>query len=135
VRQARRLRFPGKPLLVVLYDPRQYHLARALSAHYQAEVWYIRSSPDPPPAPLPPRSGEPKETPAGEPADTPRPARGEDTDLILLDQLACEVAAGIIVPGGPEEARADNTPLRARLIELEIISSKPFVPGGRTRQR
>jgi hypothetical protein len=140
VRQARRLRFPGRPRLVVLYDPQQYYLARALSTHYQADVWYIRSSPDPPPAPLPslaegtgPHRDQSTQTPSAEAQEAPRRAPSEDTDLILLDQLACEVASGIIVPGGPEDARADNTPLRARLIELDVINTRPFVPGGRSR--
>jgi hypothetical protein len=40
VRQARRLRFPGRPRLLVLYDAAQYPLARALGARYEAELWY-----------------------------------------------------------------------------------------------
>ncbi|MFL5824150.1 MAG: hypothetical protein ACJ764_11995 [Solirubrobacteraceae bacterium] len=109
VRQARRLRFPGTPHAVVLYDLRQYHLARALGAQHKAEVWYVRRSAESPPTGA---------------------VELQDADLVVLDQLACEVAAGIIVPGGPEEARADNTPLRERLVEVQVISAKPFVPGG-----
>jgi hypothetical protein len=39
--QARRLRLPGNPRAIVLFDPRQYRLARALLAlHPDAELWY-----------------------------------------------------------------------------------------------
>lgn len=117
VRQARRLRFPGKPGVVVLYDTRQYHLARALGAHHKAEVWYVRRA---------------KEDEGSSGLPSPDQQERPD-DLTLLDQMACEVASGIIVPGKPQEARADNTPLRARMIELEIISTRPFVPWSRRR--
>src|SRR5450756_2957141 len=41
-RQARRLRFPGRLRLLVLYHPAQYPLARALRAHHQdVELWYL----------------------------------------------------------------------------------------------
>src|SRR5437660_3523605 len=36
VRQARRLKLPGEPRLVVLYDPAQYALGRAICARYSA---------------------------------------------------------------------------------------------------
>jgi hypothetical protein len=41
-RQVKRLRFPGKPRVVVLYSPEQYPLARALGARYEpSELWYV----------------------------------------------------------------------------------------------
>ena len=47
VRQAKRLRFPGEPRVIVLYHPVQYLLARALCARYAgAELWYARPEPD-----------------------------------------------------------------------------------------
>ena len=41
MRQAKRLRFPGDPRVLVLYHPMQYPLGRALVARYDAELWYI----------------------------------------------------------------------------------------------
>src|ERR1700744_859531 len=42
LRQARRLRLPGRLRVVVLYHPAQYPLARALCAHHEdAELWYL----------------------------------------------------------------------------------------------
>jgi hypothetical protein len=39
--QARRMRFPGQPRAIVVFDVRQYPLARALLAeHPEAELWY-----------------------------------------------------------------------------------------------
>jgi hypothetical protein len=39
--QARRLRLPGQPRAIALFDPRQWRLARALLAlHPDAELWY-----------------------------------------------------------------------------------------------
>jgi hypothetical protein len=44
--QARRLRFPGRPRVVVVFGPLQYPLARALvSTHPDAELWYARGEP------------------------------------------------------------------------------------------
>lgn len=97
-RQARRLRFPGKPELLVLYRAGQYPLARALSAEHRAELWYVRS------------------------------AEEADPELRLLDELASERAARTVAPDGVAE-------LRQRLLELEIISHRPFVPGGRRGRR
>jgi hypothetical protein len=43
LRQAKRLRLPGDPRVVVLYHSLQYPLARALLARYeQSELWYLR---------------------------------------------------------------------------------------------
>jgi hypothetical protein len=39
--QARRMALPGQPRAIVVFDPRQYPLARALLArHPEAELWY-----------------------------------------------------------------------------------------------
>lgn len=101
-RQAKRLRFPGRPRVVVLYHPVQYPLARALIARHEgAELWYIGGD-------------------AGELPDEPGYAREE---LIELDQLARSRARQTIRP--------DDDALRYRLRELEIISHRPFVPGAR----
>lgn len=108
LRQARRLRFPGQPKVVVLYTPRDYHLARALSARHAAEVWYFRGT-------------------AIEPPST----EAEGAELALLDQMADEVAVQTLVAGATESVRSDNEPLRRRLVELEVISARPFVPGAR----
>lgn len=110
IRQARRLRFPGKPRVVVLFHVRQFHLARALAARHGAEFWYVTG------AALEPRSS------------------GEEEKLRLLDERAREVAAGVIEPGQTGDVRSDNQPLRSRLVELEIISHRPFVPGARIRR-
>lgn len=106
LRQARRLRLPGVPRVLVLYQPEQYRLARALLARYdQAELWYVR----------------------------PGDATQDDPDLAELDRLAVERAGedrllapelGSAEPGGP---------LRVRMQELQIISHRPFVPGASTR--
>lgn len=112
VRHARRLRFPGKPRVLVLYDPHQYHLARLLAARHEAEVWYVRGA-------------------------TVDPARSEHetAELDLLDQMAGEIAVQTLVAGGGEDPRSDNEPIRRRMIELEIISSRPFLAGMRAMAR
>jgi hypothetical protein len=110
IRQARRLRFPGAPRVVVLYHPRQFYLARALGAKHEAELWYVTG------AALEPHSSD------------------EEEELKLLDERAREVAAGTIAMGETESVRSDNQPLRARLVELEIISHRPFIPGARVRR-
>jgi hypothetical protein len=104
-RQARRLRFDGEPRAFVLYHPRQYPLARALLAvHEDAELWYFQ----------------------------PEPESLGDEDLIALDELARTRAARVLVatPGG--DARAENQPLRSRLLELEVISHRPYIPTARS---
>ncbi len=111
IRQARRLRFPGKPQVVVLYHARQFHLARGLSAQHEAELWYVTGA-------------------SLDPLDSQ-----EAEKLKLLDERAREVADGIIAAGTAESARADNQPLRTHLVELQIISPRPFVPGARIRVR
>jgi hypothetical protein len=105
-RQARRLRFPGEPRVLVLYHPSQYPLARALVARYaECELWYI---------------GLDREQLLDRPGYDP----GELADL---DQLARGRARQMISPG--------DDALRYRLRELEIISPRPFVPGGRIQAR
>jgi hypothetical protein len=105
-RQARRLRFPGDPRVLVLYHPSQYPLARALVArHAESELWYIGLD----------REALPEQP--GYQAD----------ELTELDQLARARARQTISP-------ADDA-LRYRLRELEIISPKPFIPGARIQTR
>ena len=114
VRQARRLRFPGEPRLLVLYDPRQYPLARALGGRYErAELWYAR----PPGAAL-------------------EAAEGDDpADLQSLDGLARERASDIESLGAEAIAGEASEALRARLSQLGIISQRAFVPGARIHVR
>lgn len=108
LRQVRRLKFPGEPRVIVLYDPRQYHLGKALCVRYEAELWYSG------PGALPAAAEE-----------------AEQEDLVILDQFAIELASGTLSPGEREDARADNEPVRRRLAELDVINARPFVPGER----
>jgi hypothetical protein len=114
VRQAKRLKLPGVPRLVVLYHPIQYPLARALCArHRNAELWYVRPHPD-----------------------SLQDERGYSRDVQLeLDQLAVERAARPVATGTDEVLAAQTASLRDRMRELEIISHRPFVPGGRVKGR
>jgi hypothetical protein len=108
VRQARRLRLPGVPRVIIIYEPEQYRLARTLLARYGgSELWYVRSG-DPDPG---------------------------DAELAELDRLAVERATeGRLL--APERRSAESGgPLRLRLQELGIISSRPFVPGARISSR
>lgn len=106
IRAARRLQLPGEPRLLVLYDPGQYPLARALCArHEQAELWYF-----------PPALSD----------------RGEALDL---DRLARARAGESRVIGRSAEPSQLREPIRARLRELEIISPYPFVPHARIGNR
>jgi hypothetical protein len=106
-RQARRLRFPGRLRLLVLYHPAQYPLARALCTRYQdVELWYI------PPAP-------------GQPANEAHP-----DELAALDTLARERATQVLAPPEPD---VDDTPLRARLRDLGVINPHAFLPGTRSQ--
>lgn len=106
-RQARRLRFPGDPRVLVLYHPAQYPLARALGARYAAELWYL---------------------PTGE-------SRGQDDALSEMDALARERAVRTVSLNAVEPSREQNQELREHLVELEIISARPFVPGARITSR
>lgn len=114
VRTAKRLRLPGEPRALVLYHPRQYPLARALRVRYeQAELWYVR------PGPVRLEVG----------------GERERDELSELDQLACERATPARVLSQLADPSELRDPLRLRLRELEIISSRPFVPGARVRRR
>lgn len=102
-RQVRRLRLPGEPRVIVLYDPTQYPLARGFCARYeQAELWYIRIA-DP-----------------------------EGGELAELDQLARGRATEVHDGAQLQEAEAA---LRRRLLELEIITYRAFIPGARVERR
>ncbi len=95
----------------MLYDPRQYPLARALCGRYQrGELWYARPGP------------------AGLEA-----AEGENVDeLRELDELARERASQVEqVEAGTSASEA----LRSRLSQLGIISQRAFVPGARIHAR
>lgn len=114
-RQARRLRLPGDARVLVLYHPAQYPLGRALlSRHAGSELWYWR-----------PAQGELEAE-----ADDRRRTRLRD-----FDDLAAARATRVLAPAPGEGAREGNQPLRARLVELEVISSRPFAPNGRLRRR
>ena len=111
-RQARRLRFPGRLRLLVLYHPAQYPLARALCAHHEdLELWYI-----------------PPGREALEAAD-----EAHMRELLAFDKLARERARQVLT--ATEGGGVDDAPLRARLRELDVISPRAFIPGGRPRRR
>jgi hypothetical protein len=102
--QARRLRFPGEPRVLVLYRPRQYSLARALlGVHERAELWYV------PPDPAVFRT-------AADRSD---------------DSLARSRATRVLIASPDGDPHVENEPLRSRLTELGVISQHPFVPGVR----
>jgi hypothetical protein len=110
-RQARRLRFPGRPRLLVLYHPAQYPLARALCAHHQdLELWYIPPEPE-----------------TLEAAD-----EAHKRELMALDEMARERAAQVLVAS---EHYVDDESLRARLRELGVINPRAFFPGTRSQWR
>jgi hypothetical protein len=111
LRQARRLRFPGRPRLLLLYHPAQYPLARALCACHQAlELWY-----------MPPGRA------ALETAD-----QAHARELLVFDELARERARQVVTA---TEGGVDTAPLRARLRELDVINPHVFIPGARPRPR
>jgi hypothetical protein len=112
LRQAKRLKLPGRPRLVVLYHPSQYPLARALLGRYaEAELWYVRPRWEG----LHEESGYTRQ------------------ELLELDELAAKRSAQILAPG--HELSSSTDELRARMLELEVISARPFVPGGRVARR
>ena len=106
MRQARRLPFPGRPRMIVLYHPAQYPLARALLAHDdQLELWYV-----------PPDDA----------------SLSDSTELRDLDDVARAHATQIVVVrGGTEVQDAD---LRERMRELDVINARAFVPVARSRR-
>jgi hypothetical protein len=107
MRQARRLPFPGRPRMVVLYHPAQYPLARALLSHdEELELWYVSFVDD--------------------------ASLADSTELRDLDDHARAHATQIVaVPGGTEVPNAD---LRQRLLELDVINARAFVPVARSRR-
>jgi hypothetical protein len=114
IRQAKRLKLPGIPRLLVLYHPIQYPLARALCARYeQVELWYVRPHPDS----LRDQGGYSRE------------------NQLELDRLAAERATRPVDLGAAEVLAAQTASLRDRMSELGIISHRPFVPGGRVAGR
>ncbi len=111
LRQGRRLRFPGRVRLLVLYHPAQYPLARALCAsHENPELWYI-----------PPGRG------ALETTD-----QAHARELLAFDELARQRARQVLTV---TEGGVDAAPLRARLRELDVISPYAFIPGARPLPR
>jgi hypothetical protein len=102
--QARRLRFPGDPRVLVLYRPRDYPLARALlGVHEGAELWYV----------------------------APDPAVFR-TAADRSDDSAARARAVRVLAASPDgDFRAENEPLRSRFTEIGVISPHPFVPGVR----
>jgi hypothetical protein len=106
MRQARRLPFPGRPRMVVLYHPAQYPLARALLSHDQElELWYV-------------------------PPDDASVA--DSNELRDLDDLArAHATQMVVVRDGTEVADAD---LRERMRELDVINPRAFVPVARSRR-
>ena len=114
MRQARRLRLPGVPRVLVLYHPLQYPLARALRSRYeQAELWYIRPEPDS----LIDEGGATRE------------------QLLELDGLAVERAQRTVISGAEEVLAAQTASLHDRMQALGVISHRPFAPGGRVGRR
>jgi hypothetical protein len=112
LRQARRLRLPGRPRLLVLYHPAQYPLARALLSHYdELELWYI---------------------PPGHEASRATGA-ADARELLEFDELArIHATQTLPVTEGAEVRDAD---LRLRMRELDVINPRVFVPGAGIRRR
>jgi hypothetical protein len=110
LRQARRLRFPGRPRLLLLYHAAQYPLARALCARYEdLELWYVS----------PGRQDRPGESAADQ-------AHSREA---ALDVLARERARQVLPV--TEAGVVDDAPLRERLRELDVINPRAFLPGAR----
>ena len=113
IRQARRLRLPGRLRVVVLYHPAQYPLARALGGqHDESELWYL---------------------PPDRAAVSGRNAE-ETQELLVADSLARDRATRTLTetPGGDSY----DDPLRLRLRELDVINGRAFFPEARfTRSR
>jgi hypothetical protein len=106
IRQARRLPFPGRPRMIVLYHPAQYPLAQALLSHDdELELWYI--APD-------------VESLTG------------SSELNDLDDLARAHATQIVpVRDGTDVSDED---LRERMRELDVINARAFIPVARSRR-
>lgn len=105
LRQARRLRFPGRLRLVVLYHPAQYPLARALRDRYDgAELWYLPPS---------------------------EPFTGEHAEQWATDDALARDHAHTVLEPPSAGRQLDLTPLRERLVELDVISPYAFDPRAR----
>ena len=114
LRQARRLRLPGQPRLLLLYHPAQYPLARALCARYEdLELWYL--SPGRPDRPDPPAADQ---------------AHAREAALDVLARERARQVLPVTEAGG-----VDDAPLRERLRELDVINPHAFIPGARPRPR
>jgi hypothetical protein len=101
LRQARRLRLPGRLRMIILYHPAQYPLARALCGrHDEAELWY-----------LPPSR-----------SDLTGPSAEETRELLVSDTLARDRSTHTLTETPPPDSYDD--PLRLRLRELEVISPR-----------
>ena len=109
LRQARRLRFPGRVRLLVLYHPAQYALARALRDRHDAELWYV------------------------EPHADDSWVRGGDSELRETDALARERADAFL--SRPDATTIEDGSLRTRLSELDVINPYAFVPDERRWRR
>jgi hypothetical protein len=112
LRQARRLRLPGRLRMIVLYDPAQYPLARALCGeHAEAELWYL---------------------PPDRSAVSGRTAQ-ETQELLVSDSLARDRSARTLAETPDGDSYDD--PLRLRLRELDVINARAFVPEARFARR
>jgi hypothetical protein len=104
LRQARRLKLPGEPRVVIVYDPLQALLGVGLLArHPDAELWYVR----------------PRETEAG--ANPKLEQRIASLDEVARTRAALEVSIDDLGPLPPQRTWfAANERLWDRLEELEI---------------
>lgn len=104
VRQARRLKLPGKVSVVILYDPLQALMALGLLArHPGAELWYVRAS-----------------APGAEP-DPRLERRSAELDELARSRAVLEISLGDLAPLPPERTWFEaNELLWDRLEELEI---------------
>jgi hypothetical protein len=108
LRQARRLPFPGRPRILVLYHPAQYPLTRALLSHDdELELFYLPLVDD--------------------------ASLADSAELREFDGLARAHATQILpVLPGPE---VDDAPLRERMRDLDVINARAFIPPVRSRRQ
>jgi hypothetical protein len=104
MRQARRLKLPGRVRVVILYDPLQTMLGLGLLAHHPgAELWYLR---------------------AGEARTESAPklqSRIADLDELARQRAALEISLDDLAPLPPQRTWFEaNDPLWDRLEELDI---------------
>ncbi len=112
LRQARRLRFPGRVRLLLLYHPAQYPLARALrDRHDGADLWYV--------APDRLDGGPPDEL-----------EQWREYDGLARERATATLALADPAAEGGSPTISDAT-LRERLRELDVISPYAFMPAGR----